>query len=98
MLKNILITSGGTSEPIDRIRSITNTSTGTLGSLIAKAFSAADSTENIYYIHGKNAILPDCGKLVRQITFSVLCAAFVKSAGLMLSFTAWLSVISVCAP
>ena len=42
MLKNILITSGGTSEPIDRIRSITNTSTGTLGSLIAKAFSAAD--------------------------------------------------------
>ena len=64
MLKNILITSGGTSEPIDRIRSITNTSTGTLGSLIAKAFSAADSTENIYYIHGKNAILPDCGKLV----------------------------------
>ena len=32
-MKTILITAGGTSEPIDNIRSITNTGTGALGSL-----------------------------------------------------------------
>ena len=64
MLKNILITSGGTSEPVDRIRSITNTSTGTLGSLIAQAFSGAEGVENIFYIHGKNAVIPDCKRLI----------------------------------
>ena len=35
---NILITSGGTSEKIDRVRSITNHSTGSLGKIIAETF------------------------------------------------------------
>ena len=35
---NILITSGGTSERIDRVRSITNHSTGQLGKVIAETF------------------------------------------------------------
>lgn len=35
---NILITSGGTSEKIDRVRSITNHSTGQLGKVIAETF------------------------------------------------------------
>ena len=35
---NILITSGGTSEKIDRVRSITNHSTGRLGKIIAETF------------------------------------------------------------
>ena len=35
---NILITSGGTSEKIDRVRSITNHSTGQLGKIIAETF------------------------------------------------------------
>ena len=34
----ILITSGGTKVPIDRVRSITNMSCGTFGSRIADAF------------------------------------------------------------
>ncbi|TWT12333.1 phosphopantothenate--cysteine ligase [Streptococcus sp. sy004] len=34
----ILITSGGTSEPIDRVRSLTNHATGRLGQLIAQTF------------------------------------------------------------
>ncbi|TWT16701.1 phosphopantothenate--cysteine ligase [Streptococcus sp. sy010] len=34
----ILITSGGTSEPIDRVRSITNHATGRLGQIIAQTF------------------------------------------------------------
>ena len=32
---NVVITSGGTSEPIDRVRKITNSSTGRLGANIA---------------------------------------------------------------
>lgn len=36
----ILITAGGTSEPIDSVRSITNHSTGRLGVETAKAFAA----------------------------------------------------------
>ena len=35
---NILVTSGGTKIPIDRVRSITNMSRGTFGSRIADAF------------------------------------------------------------
>ena len=35
---NILITSGGTNEKIDRVRSITNHSTGQLGKVITETF------------------------------------------------------------
>ena len=65
MGKNILITAGGTSEPIDRVRSITNTGTGKLGSLIAKQFSHYDETDNIFYVHCRNSVIPDCGKLIK---------------------------------
>ncbi len=63
MGKNILITAGGTSEPIDRVRSITNTGTGALGSLIAKEFSLKEDTDRIFYVHGRNAVLPECDKV-----------------------------------
>lgn len=63
MGKNILITAGGTSEPIDRVRSITNTGTGALGSFIAKEFSAKEDTDMIFYVHGRNAVLPECDKV-----------------------------------
>lgn len=63
MGKNILITAGGTSEPIDRVRSITNTGTGALGSLIAKEFLFKEDTDRIFYVHGKNAVLPECDKV-----------------------------------
>ena len=54
----IIVTAGGTSEPIDEIRAITNKSTGSLGSKIAAEFATRDEVERIYYVHGKNAITP----------------------------------------
>ena len=58
----ILITAGGTTEPIDSVRSITNTSTGKLGSLIADAYSEIDKITKIYYLCGKNSIVPQTEK------------------------------------
>ena len=57
-MKNILITAGGTSEPIDNIKDITNKGTGKLGSLIADEFAKREDAGNIYYVHGKGAVLP----------------------------------------
>jgi phosphopantothenate-cysteine ligase len=54
----MIITAGGTSEPIDRVRSIGNISTGRLGSLIAKAFALRNDIEKIYYVCGRTAVLP----------------------------------------
>lgn len=51
---NIVITSGGTSERIDMVRKITNSSSGRLGSIIADKFK----DDNIYYICAKNSIKP----------------------------------------
>lgn len=59
---NILITAGGTSEPIDRVRNITNMSTGTLGSIIASEFDTVPEVEKIYYICGKASKLPQSDK------------------------------------
>ncbi len=59
----ILITAGGTTEQIDKVRSITNTSTGMLGSLTAKTFAKLSDTEKIYYICAKTAILPQSEKI-----------------------------------
>jgi phosphopantothenate-cysteine ligase len=58
----ILITAGGTREPIDRVRTITNTSTGRLGALIAEAFAAHDSVTEIHYLRGASAAVPQSGK------------------------------------
>ncbi len=42
---NVVITAGGTSEPIDMVRKITNSSSGKLGSIIASKFN-----EIMYFI------------------------------------------------
>ena len=60
--KTVLITAGGTSEPIDNIRSITNTGTGTLGSIIADVFAKDPQVEHILYVHGRGAVLPNTEK------------------------------------
>ncbi len=57
-MKNIVVTAGGTSEPIDGVRSITNTGTGKLGSIIADRLAECGSDVRVYYIHAKNAVLP----------------------------------------
>ena len=60
---NILITAGGTCEPVDRVRSITNTGTGKLGSLIADFAAQNDKADKIFYIHAKNAVLPSSERI-----------------------------------
>ncbi|NIZ18692.1 phosphopantothenoylcysteine decarboxylase [Entomospira culicis] len=56
---HILITAGGTSEKIDDVRKITNSSTGELGALIAKEFALRQEVESIHLLTTKQAILPD---------------------------------------
>lgn len=52
----IIITAGGTSERIDDVRSITNTSTGSLGLAIGShILEAHDDIEQMYYLHGLRA-------------------------------------------
>ena len=53
----IVITAGGTTEPIDKVRKITNSSTGKLGSLIANEL-LEDKNNEIFYITTKKSILP----------------------------------------
>lgn len=55
---NIIITAGGTSEYIDKVRKITNSGTGKLGAIIANTLIKNDNIENIYYICTEKAILP----------------------------------------
>ena len=54
----IIITAGGTSEKIDDVRVITNSSTGKLGYAIGKAFADryGEEMEKIYYLHGQRAL------------------------------------------
>lgn len=54
---NILITAGGTSERIDDVRSIGNTATGRLGSLIADCF-LEDEEVCVTYLCSKSAVRP----------------------------------------
>lgn len=56
MRKRVLVTSGGTSEPIDQVRKITNLSTGRLGSLIADTLT--QSGIDVDYMHGEMAAIP----------------------------------------
>lgn len=54
--KRILITSGGTKEPIDDVRFITNNSSGTMGAALADACVQSGGT--VTYIHANDAKLP----------------------------------------
>lgn len=60
---NIVITAGGTSERIDDVRTITNSSTGSLGLAIGEAFvrymEETGKIEKIYYLHGLRAKAPE---------------------------------------
>lgn len=56
MKKNIVITAGGTSEYIDNVRKITNSSSGKLGEIITKELLNRNDIEKIYYICSKNAV------------------------------------------
>jgi len=75
---NIIITAGGTSEPIDAVRRITNNSTGALGAMIAKAFLDAlgeGAGCNIFYIMAKGAVRPALDSIIEIETVADLDAA-----------------------
>jgi phosphopantothenate-cysteine ligase len=61
VVRNIIITAGGTSEKIDDVRVISNFSSGRLGQAVAKAFLESDSIRinKIYYLCDKNTPIPD---------------------------------------
>jgi phosphopantothenate-cysteine ligase len=64
MNKTILVTSGATIEKIDEVRSISNFSTGRLGSLIAEHFS----DDSVIYVCGQNAFMPQTNAEIIKIT------------------------------
>lgn len=57
-MKKIVITAGGTSEKIDQVRKITNSSTGKLGMTIANHLLATQEDIMIYYVCSKTAFRP----------------------------------------
>ena len=58
-MKKIIITAGGTSEKIDNVRKITNSSTGKLGMIIANQIIKENNNCVVYYICSKNSLRPD---------------------------------------
>jgi phosphopantothenoylcysteine synthetase/decarboxylase len=67
----VLITSGATKEPIDKVRYITNFSTGKTGATLADIFH--DQHYEVIYVHSLGAILPSKVKnLIEYITFKDL--------------------------
>jgi phosphopantothenate--cysteine ligase len=65
VVRNILITAGGTSEKIDEVRVISNFATGKLGLAVAKAFLENESMEigKIYYLCDKSTHAPSHEKV-----------------------------------
>lgn len=63
MKNKIIITAGGTSERIDNVRKITNSSTGKLGFTIANKLIEQEQIEKIYYICSKDSYKPNNKKV-----------------------------------
>ena len=61
----VLITAGGTREPLDGVRFLTNFSTGRTGSHIAQGFLAAGYS--VTYLHGQGALTPHANPLARSL-------------------------------
>ena len=58
-MKKVIITSGGTSEKIDNVRKITNSSTGKLALTIANYLLQKNENIFIYYVCSKNSLRPN---------------------------------------
>ena len=58
-MKQIVITAGGTSEKIDNVRKITNSSTGKLGLAIANHLLEKNEDAFIYYVCSKTSVRPN---------------------------------------
>lgn len=57
-MKKIVITAGGTSEKIDNVRKITNSSSGKLGMTLANHLLKQNEDLTIYYVCSKNSLRP----------------------------------------
>lgn len=68
----IIVTAGGTSEPIDNVRKITNFSTGRLGTEIAKAFLAEPTTTEVIYIRTPHAQRPAAHPLLTEVVVDTI--------------------------
>ena len=66
----VLVTSGGTSEPVDGVRVLTNSSTGTTGALIADHFSGAG--HDVVLLRANNAL--GAAGLGREETFDTFAS------------------------
>jgi phosphopantothenoylcysteine decarboxylase/phosphopantothenate--cysteine ligase len=68
----VLVTAGGTKAPIDGVRAITNTSTGSTGAAIADHL--ADRGHDVTLLHAANAVLPRSDAVRRRsfVTFGDL--------------------------
>ncbi len=62
----ILITSGGTSEPIDGVRVVTNLSTGSTGAALAQSF--LDAGHEVHMVIGRFATYPEGLTSIRRYT------------------------------
>ena len=58
-MKKVIITAGGTSEKIDNVRKITNSSSGKLGMVIANHLLEKDKEAYIYYVCSKSSVRPN---------------------------------------
>lgn len=67
--RKILITSGGTIEPIDPVRAITNTSTGKTGAQIAEAFLGLG--HEVRLLAAESSVQPDVDSLGARNRFSL---------------------------
>lgn len=69
MLKTIVITAGGTSEEIDKVRTITNMSTGKLGATICNKIlnEIPEEINKVYYICSTSSIKPIDNEKIKLI-------------------------------
>ncbi|HVI39662.1 MAG TPA: phosphopantothenoylcysteine decarboxylase [Anaerovoracaceae bacterium] len=65
MVRNIIITAGGTSEKIDEVRVISNFSSGRLGLAVAKSFLESKNADvgKIYYLCDRNTNVPSDNRI-----------------------------------
>ena len=72
MGKKIIITAGGTSEPIDSVRMITNMATGKLGVTICLELLKSKKSEidKIYYLCSSNAMMPPRDECIEVIVIT----------------------------
>jgi len=79
--RRIMVTSGGTREYIDEVRVVTNVSTGALGAIIAQELLKRGA--NVFYVHGKQAHMPNYDKLFDNERNLLSCHGIVTVKDLM---------------